>query len=44
MREYWYQGFHDDEPRFIRVGIPNRTSKLLLGWLAITLVIWFIIF
>ena len=40
LREYWYQGGADDEPRFIRVGIPRRTSQLVLTWLLITLIAW----
>lgn len=44
MREYWVQGADDDEPRFVRVGIPRRTSQLVLTWLLITLVAWMVIF
>ena len=31
-------------PRFIRVGVPRRTSQLVLTWLLITLVTWMVIF
>ncbi|MFF7142210.1 hypothetical protein ACFZB5_13310 [Streptomyces nodosus] len=44
MREYWYQGRDDDVPRFIRIGIPTRTSKLVVAWLLITVIAWVIIF
>lgn len=44
LREYWYQGPRDDEPRFIFVGIPTRTSWILLTWAAITLMMCLAIF
>jgi hypothetical protein len=44
LREYWYQGGDDDEPHFIFVGIPTRTSRIFLGWVAITALMFMTIF